>query len=62
MNRIKKGEKFMWNKEIERDFIELKKAFTVSKIQAFLDFWVGDLFILTMDWSKDNIVGVLSQV
>ena len=25
---IKKTEKFLWNKEIEQDFIELKKAFT----------------------------------
>ena len=25
---IKKAEKFLWNKEIERDFVELKKAFT----------------------------------
>ena len=26
------------------------------------DFGVGDLFILTTDWSKENIAGVLSQV
>ena len=24
--------------------------------------WDGDTFILTTDWSKENIVGVLSQV
>ena len=28
----------------------------------FTDFGVGDLYILTMDWSKENITGVLSQV
>ena len=49
LNGIKKGEKFLWNKEIERDFIELKKAFAEGGIQAFLDFRVGDLFILTTD-------------
>ena len=49
MNGIKKAEKFLRNKEIEKDFIELKKA-------------VGDPFILTTDWSKENIAGVLSQV
>ena len=62
MNRIKKAEKFLWNKEIERDFFELKKAFTEGKIKALPDFGVGDLFILTTNWSKENIMGVLSQV
>ena len=62
MNRIKKADKFLWNEKIERDFIELKKAFTEVGIQAFTDFWVGDLFILTTDWSKENIAEVLSQV
>ena len=42
----------MWNKEIEQDFIELKKAFTEGWIQAFLDFKVKDPFILTTDWSR----------
>ena len=51
-----------WNKEIERDFIELKKAFTNGGIQAFPDLGVGDPFILTTDWSKENIAGVLSQI
>ena len=55
-------EKFLWNKEIEQDFIKLKKAFTKGGIKAFPDFRVGDLFILTTDWSKENITGVLSQV
>ena len=44
------------------DFIELKKAFTEGRIQAFPDFEVGDPLILTADWSKENIKGVLSQV
>ena len=43
LNGIKKAEKFMWIKEIEQDLIELKKG----GIQAFLDFGVGDPFILT---------------
>ena len=62
VNGIKKAEKFLWNQEIERDFIELKKAFTKDGIQAFPDFGVGDSFILTPDWSKENIAWVLSQV
>ena len=52
----------MWNKEIEQDFIELKRAFTEGGIQAFPDFKVGDLFILTTAWSKENNAGVLCQV
>ena len=62
LNGIKKAEKFMWNKEIERDFMELKKAFTKGGIQAFPNFGVGDRFIQTTDGSKENITGVLSQV
>ena len=62
LNGIKKVEKFLWNKEKERDFVKLKKAFTEGEIQAFPDFGVGDPIILTTDWSKENIMGVLSQV
>ena len=62
LNGIKKAEKFLWNKVIGRDFVELKRAFTEGGIQAFSDFGVGDPFILTTDWSKENIQGVLSQV
>ena len=39
-----------------------ERAFTEGGIQAFPDFGVGDPFILTSDWSKENITGVLSQV
>ena len=62
LNGIKKAEKFLWNEEIEIDFVKLKKAFTKRGIQAFPNFIVGDPFILTTDWSKENIAGVLSQV
>ena len=62
LNGIKKVEKFLWKEEIEQDFIELKKEFIEGGIQAFPDFGVGDPFILTTDWSKENIAGVLSQV
>ena len=62
LNGINKAEKFLCNKEIGRDFFKLKKAFTEVGIQAVPDFGVGDPFILTTDWSKENITGVLSQV
>ena len=62
LNGIKKAENFLWNEEIGRDFVELKRAFTKGGIQAFPDFGVGDWFILTTDWSKENIGRVLSQV
>ena len=35
----------------------MKKAFTEGEIQSFPEFRVGDLFILTTDWSKKNILG-----
>ena len=56
LNGIKKAEKFVWNEEIEHDFVQLKEAFTKGGIQAFPDFGV------TTDWSQENITGVLSQV
>ena len=62
LNRIKKAEKFLWKEEIELDFVELKKGFSEGGIQAFPNFGVGDPFILTTDWSKETIWGVLSQV
>ena len=62
LNGMRKTEKFLWDKEIEQDFVELKKAFTEGGIQAFPDFEGGTPFILTTDWSKENIAGVLSQV
>ena len=52
----------MWNEEIERDFIELKKAFTQGRIQDFPDWGVEDPFILTAVWSMEKILVVLSQV
>ena len=52
----------MWNEEIESDFIQLKEAFTKGGIQAFPDFGEGAPFVLTTDWSQENIAGVLSQV
>ena len=57
LNGIKKTEKFLWKEEIEQDCVELKKAFTDGGIQAFPNFGVGDPFILTPDWSKENIGG-----
>ena len=47
---------------MERDFQELMKAFTDRGIQAFIDFRTGNPIILTTDWNKENITGVLSQV
>ena len=47
LNGIKKAKKFLWNEKIERDVIELTRAFTEGGIQAFPDFVVGDPFILT---------------
>ena len=59
LNGIKMAEKFLWNGETERDFVELKKSITEGGIQAFPDFEVGDPFILTTKWSKEKISGVL---
>ena len=38
LNGIKKPEKFLWNKDIGQDFVELRRAFTKGGIKAFPDF------------------------
>ena len=43
-------------------YIRIPFGLAKGGIQVFLDFGVGDLFILTPDWSTENIAGVLSQV
>ena len=44
---IQKAETFLWNEELEQNFIKLKRAFTEGGIEGFPDFGVGDPFILT---------------
>ena len=61
MNSLKKTEKFVWNEDMEKDFLELKAEFSAGRIQAYPDFDSDEPFILTMDWSSLNIAGVLSQ-
>ena len=39
LNGIKKAEKFLWNEEIGRDFVELKRALTEGGIQALSRLW-----------------------
>ena len=50
LNGIKTAEKFMWNEEIEKDFIELKKAFTEEMLDT-LPAWnvIPDLMMETED-------------
>ena len=55
------GEVHMEWRDGER-FEELKKAFMDGGIKAFPDFGTGNLFILSTDWSKENLTGDLSQV
>ena len=40
--------------------MELQEEFSAGRIQAYPDFDSDEPFILTMDWSSLNIVGVLS--
>ena len=54
LNGIKKAEKFVWNEEIEKDFVQLKEAFTHGEKQAFPDFGIADPFILTVGYVKDK--------
>ena len=58
---MKKAEHFGWTEDMEKNFIELKAEFSAGRIQAYPDFDSEEPFILTMDWSALNIVGVLSQ-
>jgi len=46
---------------MQADFTLLKEEFRLGRVQSYLDFVSGEPFILTTDWSADNIAGVLSQ-
>ena len=62
MNCLRKAEKFSWTEEMQEDFEQLKGEFQIGRVQSYPDFYSGEPFRLTTDWSADNIAGILSQV
>ena len=61
MNSLKKGKVLEWDQEIQENFEELKQQFQEGRVQSYPRYDSEEPFILTTDWSKDAIAGILSQ-
>ena len=62
MNAQKKNEKLDWTEVMQRKFELLKDCFRKKPIRAYPRYDLPDKFILTTDYSKDNLGAILSQV
>ena len=62
LNSMRKESKIVWSEEIERKFIELKEEFSKKPIRAYPDYNSGEPFQVAVDFSKENVAGILSQV
>ena len=54
MNSLKKVEKFVWTKDMEKDFLELKAEFSAGRIQAYPDFDSDEPLILCLIHKKGS--------
>ena len=62
MNAQKKNEKLDWTEVMQRKFELLKDCFRKKLIRAYPRYDLPDKFILTTDYSKDNLGAIMSQV
>ena len=62
MNSAKKAEKFEWTPVMDEKFKRLKTLFDESPIRAFPRYDIKNPFELSVDFSKENLGAVLSQV
>ena len=62
MNGQKKKDKLEWTDQMSKDFEELKSQFKGAPIRGYPRYDLPEPFILTTDWSKKAVGGVLSQV
>ena len=62
MNGQKKKDKLEWTEQMSNDFEELKNQFRHAPIRGYPRYDLPEPFILTTDWSKKAVGGVLSQV
>ena len=62
MNAQKKNEKLDWTEVMQKKFEALKECFKKKPIRSYPRYDLPDKFILTTDYSKDNLGAILSQV
>ena len=62
MNSAKNKEKFEWTEEMNKKFLLLKEKFREAPIRAFPRYDSNEPFQLAVDFSKDNLGAVLTQV
>merc|ERR1712102_118236 len=62
MNGQKKKDKLEWTDQMSKDFEELKSQFRGAPIRGYPRYDLPEPFILTTNWSKKAVGGVLSQV
>ena len=62
MNAMKKGTKLEWNDEVEKKFKLLKEEFSKKPVRGYPDYSSDEPFQVAVDFSKENVAGILSQV
>ena len=62
MNDQKKREKLEWTEVMQEKFEKLKEYFKKNPIRSYPRYDLPDKFILTTDFSQDNLGAILSQV
>ena len=62
MNAQKKSEKLEWTAIMQEKFEKLKDAFKRNPIRSYWRYDLEDKFILTTDYSKENLGAILSQM
>ena len=62
MNAQKKSEKLEWTEVMQDKFQKLKECFRQNSIRSYPHYDLEDKFILTTDYSKENLGTILSQV
>ena len=62
MNGMKKETKLSWNDEVEKKFKLLKEEFSKEPVRGYPDYSSDEPFQVAVDFSKENVAGILSQV
>ena len=62
MNAQRKELKLVWSEELEKNFKLLKEEFSKMPVRSYPDYNSDEPFQLALDFSKDNIAAILSQV
>ena len=62
MNSMRKEKQLVWTEEMEKKFKILKQEFSKMPVRSYPDYHSEEPFQLALDFSKDNVAAILSQV